>query len=255
MLSDVLSKLATWMTELDTVGLQFKPYWWRPYGVTWDAVQVVNSHGIKAAANLRLKCGGMHTEQHRDRTGNWSREQSSNMLTFLVLLKHSLSCCTDSESVLTVLFFFRDFFWKSGLLESWILLFVLDIALTVLSILTRCETHPESWLHQEVYLSFVVHWPYPGLFSHNQCGCLNLKFDHLLPVSELGNRIPAFLPTIIKLVCHCVCVAAIMFSQNMKAPGLVLDYWYALVHMMCFLLRLLFMFLLTQWFYIQHYCM
>ena len=41
----------------------------------------------------------------------------------------------------------------------------------------------------------------------------------------------------------------------MKAPGLVLDYWYALVHMMCFLLRLLFMFLLTQWFYIQHYCM
>ena len=27
--------------ELEAVGLQFKPYLWRPFGVTWDSSQTV----------------------------------------------------------------------------------------------------------------------------------------------------------------------------------------------------------------------
>ena len=39
--------------ELQAVGFQFEPYWWRPCGVTWDFVP--HSRGNKAAANLRPK--------------------------------------------------------------------------------------------------------------------------------------------------------------------------------------------------------
>ena len=39
--------------ELDTVGSQFEPYRWRPWGVTCGT-SVPNSRGNKAAANLSL---------------------------------------------------------------------------------------------------------------------------------------------------------------------------------------------------------
>ena len=80
-----------------------------------------------------------------------------------------------------VLFFFWDFFWRSGLLEYWLQLYVQGHCFGCYLLpgsLGRRSTHPASWLH----LSLRGHWPY--LLRRYKRGCPGL---YLQPIPDAEN--------------------------------------------------------------------
>ena len=77
----------------------------------------------------------------------------------------------------TMLFFFWDFFWRSGLFEYW-------TRSHVRAHCFGCSLQPGT-----PFQSFQNHWPY-RFRRDNRCSSTNAR-----------RRIPAFLPTVIKLVC------------------------------------------------------
>ena len=110
----------------------------------------------------------------------------------------------------TVLFFFRDFFWRSGLLEYWIRSYVrghwFGCSLQSGTPLNPpCHRLPGGLLH----LSFHGHWP--NLFRRDDGNCSELTpglmFDDFLPIPD-AESLP-FYPLELKLV---VCVVEYRFA-------------------------------------------
>ena len=83
-------------------------------------------------------------------------------------------CFTNLIVVPTVLFFFWDFFWRSGLWEYWIRSYVRGHCFGC----SLCWTYTASWLH----LSFRGHWPYR--FRHANRGFPGPMRDHLQPIPD-----------------------------------------------------------------------